>query len=280
MMIQNAPTGEAHFISTMVEHNDLCGQFARGFGNDEFERLEPFEEMVFVISNHDKGWEEANENPSFVSETGLPSGLGTTPASISLGTVNKSPDFNEARHLYCGLLASMHCWGLYNDRYGYSDFRIRPGGSTSVPINKDHETDAKSRLDAELARQERIKAKLALDPKFSVYLDEKHLFQNYKQLQFFDTLALYFNIRHESKRGAEIFTHVPKSNDEDVSVAVTPKGDGVYGFDPFPFQGERLDVACNGRYLSPIESDGAPDDMGAFLRSLPTTSQKFSFVPG
>ena len=49
MMIQNAPEGEAHFISMMAEHNDLCGQFARAFGNEEFQRLEPGVKAAFFV---------------------------------------------------------------------------------------------------------------------------------------------------------------------------------------------------------------------------------------
>jgi hypothetical protein len=280
MMVQSAPEGAARFISTMVEHNDLCGQFARAFGNDDFEPPAPFEEMVFVISHHDRGWAELNENPSLVKETGFPSGLGTTPVSIGLSTNTKSPDYNEARHLYCGLLSSMHSWGLYHERYGYTDFRVRPGGSTSVPVNKEYEAETAAMLDAELARQDRIKATLASDPEFSKWIEESHLFQNYKQLQFCDTLALYFNIRHESERQVEVFSHVPKSADDDVSVTVSPMGNGTYGFDPFPFSGDRLEVACGGRYMKPILDDAEPDDMGALLRSLPAATQTFTFIPG
>lgn len=279
MMVQNAPEGEARFISTMVEHNDLCEQFARAFGNDAFEAPDPFDEMVFVIGNHDKGWAELNQSPGMVGDTGMPTGLGTTPVSIGLSTNSKSPDYNEARHLYCGLLSSMHSWGLFHERYGYSDFRVRPGGSTSVPIAKGLEAETSAMLDGELARQDRIKTELAADPATSSWVEEKHLMQNYKQLQFCDTLALYFNIRHESERGVEVFTHVPKSGDEDVSITVTPQGDGVYGFAPFPFRGDRLDVACGGRYMKPVATRDAPGDMGELLRSLPTTAQKFTFVP-
>ncbi|MEE2969777.1 MAG: DUF3891 family protein [Pseudomonadota bacterium] len=280
MMVQNAPDSEARFVSTMVEHNDLCGQFARAFGNDAFERPEPFEEMIYVISHHDRGWAELNENPATVPETGMPSGLGTTPPSIGLSTNSKSPDYNEAKHLYCGLLSSMHSWGLYHERYGYTDFRVRPGGSTSVPVNRDFAAETDAMLDAELARQDRIKEALSTDPEFSGWIEEKHLFQNYKQLQFCDTLALYFNIRHESEREMEVFTHVPKSKEEDVSITVTPRGDGIYAFDPFPFQGDRLEVACGGRYLKPIAREDTPEDMGALLRSLPTTAQNFTFISG
>ena len=46
MMIQTAPAGEKRFISTMVEHLDLCGQFVLAFGNDDFERPEPYDKVV------------------------------------------------------------------------------------------------------------------------------------------------------------------------------------------------------------------------------------------
>ena len=39
MMIQTAPPGEPHFLCSMREHNALCGQFVRAFGNDELRAL-------------------------------------------------------------------------------------------------------------------------------------------------------------------------------------------------------------------------------------------------
>ena len=57
MMTQTAPDGEPHFVITMAEHTEMCGQLARAFGNDRFERLDPFEELVHVVENHDRGWD-------------------------------------------------------------------------------------------------------------------------------------------------------------------------------------------------------------------------------
>ena len=34
MMTQTAPEGEPHFVITMAEHTEMCGQLARAFGND------------------------------------------------------------------------------------------------------------------------------------------------------------------------------------------------------------------------------------------------------
>jgi hypothetical protein len=279
MMVQSAPPGEARFISTMVEHNDLCGQFARAFGNERFERIEPYDEMLYVVSHHDRGWDERDANPVLDPEAGVPFGIGGGPVPDGLATSRKSPDFNERRHAYCGLLSSMHSWGLYNARYGFSQFSTRKGGSVSIPIKREFETETRAMLDHELARQQRLKAKLAADPATRGWVDEKHLIQNYKQLQFFDTLALYFNLRHESERGEETYVHVPMTADEDTTVTVRPAGGGTYSFDPFPFAGNRLEVFNHGRYMKPVSNGEAPGDLGAALYALPPATQIYTFIP-
>lgn len=280
MMVQSAPAGEPHFISTMVEHNDLCGLFARAFGNDEFERPVPYEEMIYVIGHHDRGWDDTDGSPVLDRKSGLPAGLGATPAEAALRTSQKSPDFNERRHLYCGLLSSMHSWGLYNERYGFSDFRVRRGGSLSVPTNPDYETETRAMLDGEIERQQRLKTVLAADPGTAPWVEEKPLMQNYKLLQFFDTLALYFNIRHSSERGVEVYVHVPRNADEDATVTLTPVGEGIYSLNPFPFAGDRLEAPCHGRYMTPFAESEAPDDIGAALGALATEAQVHCLVAG
>ncbi len=74
--------------------------------------------------------------------------------------------------------------------------------------------------------------------------------------------------------------HVPKSAREDTSVTVKNRGNGVYSFAPFPFKDDRLEVACSGRYVKPLAAGMAPEQVGAALRGLPTTPQKYTFVPG
>ena len=280
MMIQTAPEGEPRFICTMKEHNALCGQFVRAFGNDSFERPEPFDQMVYVVSHHDWGWADADDNPHFDAKNRMPCGLGTGRPPEAIDTNRKSPDFNESYHPYCGLLSSMHSWGLYNARYGFSEFKVRRGGSTSVPVDADIAEETNSMLAHEIERQERLRATLAADPETRGWIDEKHLTQNYKQLQFFDTLALYFNLRHESERGEEIYVHVPKSADEDAAITVRPLGDGVYSLDPFPFAGDRLEVVCHGRYLAPLPQGEEPEDLAAILAGLPAAEQKYTLIPG
>ena len=280
MMIQTAPRGEPHFLCSMREHNALCGQFVRAFGNDEFERCEPHEEMVYVVSHHDYGWDEFDGDPVLDARTGLPCGVGNAPVPGGTDTGRRSADVNEARHLYCGLISSMHSWGLYNARYGFSEFRVRAGGSTSIPVGPGDREEVDRMLSGEIARQERIRETLAADPETAPWVEKAHVVQNYKQLQFFDTLALYFNLRHETDRGVETFTCVPKDAATDAEVTVTPKGEGVYALDPFPFAGTRLETACSGRYLAACDEGAAPDDLAAALADLPTETQTYTLVKG
>lgn len=279
MMIQTSPAGEAHFLSTMAEHNDLCGLFVRAFGNGRFEKPIPWELTVYAIAHHDRGWDEFDARPVLDPKSGLPTGVGGARGPGGAETTRRSPTFNEARHAYCGLLASMHTWGLYHDRYGYSEFRTRKGGAVSIPIGADVATETNAILDGEIRRQERLKAVLAEDPETHGWIAEDRLFANYKLLQFCDTLALYFNLRHAGEREREVFVHVPEAPGRDTAVTVTPLGNGRYGFAPFPFAGERLEVRCAGRYLQPIEAEAAPGDLGALLHGLKTEEQVFTFVP-
>ncbi len=275
MMVQSAPAGEPRFICSMAEHNDLCGSFARAFGNDRFDALDPFEEMVYVVGHHDRGWDGLDAEPVLDAATGMPRGLGTAAVPGSTQTGRASPDFNEKRHAFCGLLASMHYWGLYHARYGYSEFRVRPGGDTSVPV-PDHlaqETDAM--LTDEIARQDRLKAMLAGGAESARWVEEAHLIKCYKQLQFFDTLALYFNLRHPDARGEEIYVHVPMTIEQDTSVKLDRLSLDRYSLDPFPFAGDRLEVTCRGRYIEAVSGEGEPDDLAGMLWQAPTSEQTY-----
>jgi hypothetical protein len=103
--------------------------------------------------------------------------------------------------------------------------------------------------------------------------------QNYKLLQFFDTLALYFNLRHESERAEEAFLHVPKSRTTDTTVTVRPRGGGGYAMNPFPFAGARMEARCKGRYFEAVAPERAPADLAAHLYGRPAAEQVFVFLP-
>ena len=271
MIVQSAPEGQPRFVIKMTEHTAFAGQLARAFGNDRFEPVSPRNEMLYVIDHHDQGWVEWDEAPELHPETRLPYHLIHTPRPITLRTGIGSPDFNERQHPYCGLLSSMHIWGLYNGRYGFSDQVLLSG------IPEEHRAAFDEMLAGQLERQARLKATLAADPKTAAWVEDPHLFQNYKQLQFFDTLALYFHCNHEGERGETHFLHVPMSEDADTTVTIRRLDADTYGFSPFPFGEDGVELSFDGRYLTPFP-EGHEPDLTSVMRETPVEQQAVRFV--
>jgi hypothetical protein len=271
MIIQTAPAGTPRLAIMMYEHTALCGQFAHAFGNAQFEPLSPLELMIYVVSHHDAGWAEFDRNPPTDAKTGLPYNLIETPIDLISVTSRQSPDFNQRQHPFCGLMSSMHSWGLYNGRYGLSKL---------VLIDKIPQQDrpvADRMLAGELERQKRLKEQMAKDPQCSGWLEERKLFQNYKQLQFLDTLALYFNRIHPSERSRQTFENVPLSATTDTTVSIEPRGDGVYALSPYPFASNSAEFAYAGRHLA-ASANGANGSWEKVLKATPTEWESFRLV--
>lgn len=269
MIIQTAPEGHPNFVIEQPDHTRTCGQLARAFGNDRFDAPEPRDLVVYIVEHHDEGWQPVDALREQSPVTGLPHHLTQTPLPYLVRTSKGSPDFNEAHHAYCGLLSSMHTYGLFNGRYGLSDFIF----IDKVPDA--HKTAVQQMLAAELDRQQRLKEALAASPETSAWVTQAALFTNYKLLQFFDTLALYFHMNCPEKRAEAKFLNVPDGRGGDHTLSITPRTDGAYALDPFPFPGAALEISVEGRYLAP-QPPGA--DLSPLFDATPKTTQVYRLV--
>ncbi len=276
MIVQSLPKGQdkgPYFCLKLEEHLQTVGQLSEAFGNDTFAAPEPREEFLYAARWHDKGWKDLDDNPPLNPKSGLPYNLVETPIPVIALTGARSPEYNEAHHAYCGLLDSMHIWGLYNGRYGLSDKVL----IDMVP--DEHRLIADTMLDTERQRQRRLTADLAADKATAGWVEEAQLFNNYKLLQFFDTFALYFNCTHATQRGETVFPNVPRALGDDVAIRVWPEDEETYGVSPYPFREDGLEISYPGRYLTPAEPGEAPD-MAAVMRETPLTRQHARLVAG
>ena len=270
MIVQSAAEGAEQFVITMDQHTALSARFAEHFGNEHFEPVEPRSLMLHVIEHHDAGWRELDALALRDPATGLPYNLVKTPFSHLVETSSASPDFNNGCHPYCGLISSMHSWGLYNGRYGMSDKVLLD----SLADNNRELAD--SMLKGEIERQQRLRTQLESDPETAYLTEEGQLFQNYKQLQFFDTLALYFNCVREGERERASFSHVPLNASKDTEVTIEPLEVGVYALDPYPFDDtEGIELMFSGRYLLPV-SQG--DDVREEMERAPIMTQTIKLL--
>ena len=269
MIVQTAPEGEPHFVILQVDHTRLAGDLARGWGNASFVALEPRDLMEFAVTHHDQGWEALDQRFLQDPDTGLPYHLVKTPLPDLVSTSAGSPDYCEPHHPFCGLISSMHSYGLYNGRYGMTDFLF----IEVIPDELRPQVD--TMLDGELSRQERLKAQLSSDPDTAAWAEEDRLFHNYKLLQFFDTLALYLQCDHPADRVEAEFPNVPRALGDDVTVEVVPLDEATYRLDPFPFGAEPFVVATAGRYM---ESQPPGADLAALFAGLAPDKQTVNLV--
>ena len=275
MIVQNPARGSAsiaaRFVSKNTEHTALCAQLAEAFGNDSFAPLEPRDEMLFLIAHHDQGWAALDAAPEIDEQTGLPYNLVQTPLSDLVNTSRGSPDFNEAHSSWCGLLSSMHTYGLYHGRYGMSDQVVLD------VIPNEARPMVGAMLDNEMNRQARLSDALA-DNKWA---QPPFLMHNYKLLQFFDTAALYFNLSAPGERGESEFTHVPSQLGNDVTVRVREVESGVYAYSPFPFREDGITVYCEGRYLTPDSGQARQElDGNTVMADSKVEQQTFTLIAG
>ena len=265
MIVQNAPEGRPHFVIQMLQHTAFAGALARHFGNDDFAPLDPREPLEFVVSNHDRGWDDLDGRAPQDPASGLPYNLVNTPLDDIVATSAGSPEYNEAHHPLSGLISSMHSYGLYHGRYGLAPDKMF---IDRVPAEMRPAVDAM--LDAEEARQQRLKDALKADPATEAWSADEVVFTAYKQLQFFDTFSLYCHLQPEGARGRASFDHVPASAHADVTIQVEEHPGGRYSLDPYPFDTDPLTVYTEGRYMQPA----APGtDLAEAMASTPVQRQ-------
>jgi hypothetical protein len=269
VIVQTAAADAPHFVVRMADHTAVAGQLAAVFGNETFDPLEPRELMEEVVTHHDAGWSELDARVLQDPATGLPYHLVATPLEEMVRTSALSPDSNEARHPYCGIISSMHSYGLYHGRYGLSDklfIDLLP--DMILP-------DVTEMLAGEERRQKRLTAALAADEDSAGWVTEAALFHNYKALQLFDTLALYLQCEAPGQRGDAEFPNVPRTTDEDVTIRAVEVDADTVRLDPFPFGPDPLDVATEGRYLRP---ERAGTDLIPVFAATPVEHQAVRLV--
>ena len=273
MFIQSAAPGQSVRAVTMYDHGHFSGQIARLFGNKDFEAPEPFEEVVYAISNHDAGWAAFDRDPATDPQSGVPYSVFATPAPLILPTSSASPDFNQRHSAYAGLLSSMHTWGIYNGRYGFSN-----AGRLSRISDADKPA-VEAMLAREIERQKKLKAELSNSLETARWIEEGRLFQNYKLLQFCDLMAIYFNYTHAAARGVQELTHVPMSPSRDVNVTITPRGGSVYALAPYPLVADGIELAFPSRPISPSQHE-REGGWAKTLRETPPTWETIRLVAG
>lgn len=174
MIVRDA--GDGYQIVFQTDHATLSGQLAERWGNERFARPEPFEPMKIAAFRHDDGWSVWERAPRLDDE-GRPQNFLDRDVAVHLHLYRAAIAAVSEEDRYAGLLVSMHGAGLYKGRYA---------GEESPPLTGG--VSAQDLVDEFVREQEAYRDRLAEE----LGLDETRLWTNYRLLQVYDRLSLYF----------------------------------------------------------------------------------------
>ena len=106
--------GNDLLLIRQTDHAVLSGFFARQWGNDLFQRPEPFDSFLTAVTEHDNGWLEWEMAPQLDPKTHLPYSFMSLPTEQHIALYERGIERVVKSDRYAGLLVSMHCQELYD----------------------------------------------------------------------------------------------------------------------------------------------------------------------
>jgi hypothetical protein len=215
--------GDAWQIVLQPDHAVLSAQFAERWGNDRFDRPRPHASVVTATLRHDDGWAVWERAPAI-----LDGDAGPRPRNFLDVDVGAHLAFYRAmiasvreQDDYAGLLVSMHGSGIYTGRY-----------DTNPELKLTFAAQEQAQVDAFVAEQEDAQA--AAVARLGVPDDERWV--NYKLLQVYDRLSLYFCMRDlERGEGASLAPVPLRYGGGETELALEPAGPWSVRLAPYPF---------------------------------------------
>lgn len=247
-MILQKQDGQLMFIR-QTDHALLAGFFARHWGNDIFPRAEPFESFCLAVAEHDNGWSDWELVPELDPATHAPYTFMSLPTPLHMELYHRGIERLVKADHYAGLLASLHCAGLYDRAHA-----TMPGYSAKyVKSNEVHlVNDFVQRL---RLQQLRLKVDLRADPAKKALVDDEAIKLNGMRLHALDRLSLYFCLGTADDTTIDA---VPLRDGEDtVDWHLRRQGGNVATLAPYPFDKDPLEFSILARRVPerPYTSD-------------------------
>lgn len=211
-------------------HAWISGQLARRWGNEEFARPEPFDEVCLGAEQHDVGMAEWDLEPELDPETGWPRNFMAMPLETHIRLWREAPRKALTQSPYAALVISMHGAALYAKR------------DTKEPDPERSEL-VRSFLAEQEAFQRDLLEKLDEDP--------ERARRNQRLVWALDFLSLALLVQWEFDEVRAPTT--PGRPDRDVKIA--PESDGARTVRPWPFDERSIRVRCDGRRLTEKSRD-------------------------
>jgi hypothetical protein len=260
MIVRKQADGQLWLIG-QSEHSRLVGQLGTRWGNARFAAPEPYESVARAATYHDYGWLQYEATPAFDAARRETPNFRELPASVARHEVlEQGFDWVLGSDRYAALIVGMHRTGLTRGRYN----------AIAHPPQKPRQLqpDIEAFIAGAEARQEQAQTAF----------DRKQLRTNYRLLQVWDLLGLYFSCDEPYEDFIEPVPERYEDADGDgVRLTLTPVDARTVRFDPFPFQVNPCRVQLTYRTLPTITYP----DSAAFRRayySAPLGLMEFTLV--
>ncbi|WP_135364226.1 DUF3891 family protein [Halosimplex halophilum] len=243
-----AETAEGYQFVTQPDHAALAGQFADAWGNDDFDRPDPFGSLALAAYAHDTGWRTYDRRPHLAD--GEPVDFREMPAGTWVDLYDEGIEAVAGMDAYAGLLVSMHGAGLRNQRYGLSPAWPETPAAFREFVDREHRRqrrlldalrDGERDGPAPVTAADRDLLRSLHDAKRVPGGYDGRLWADYRRLQAWDALSLSFCIT-DSPPGYGEIDAVPATGGDDATLSVTALDDGTYRVDPYPFETAPLEA--------------------------------------
>lgn len=250
MMVNKMDDGRLLLV-LQVDHSRIAGWFAAHWGNERFEKLQPYRSMVLATQEHDSGWWEWEIRPTLNSEgypldyIGSVGALGAVWLDLYKGIVERVAPVDP----YAAYFISMHGDGLVTKGMGLLEYM--PDWSSIDPRFKAF-VDEQHEIRSDLLQEIRKDASLA------PFATDEYLWKNYRHMEVFDQLAQFVCNRYPFNNLAREKGPTPTLSDlavpvapgeSDTNVKIDVLNESQAMMRPYPFDIDPIPISFQGRVL-------------------------------
>jgi hypothetical protein len=243
-----------------ASHAWLAWQLAEHWGNRRFVRPAPRAEVLAAVLLHDSGWIEFDDDPG-IDGDGRPATFDRMPAAEHLEIWRRSVGRVASSSRYAALLVAAHFTGLAERK-------------AADLLERDDTTGARS-AHAFRAEMERLQASwresLRVDARYQPYLEGTAWDANSLVVEACDRVSVYLCAGLPSP-----FRVVAQSPSAEVeTIGFEAVDESVWRVHPWPLEGERLRLQCEGRRLA-TSRFGSRDELRETLARAPVERVSFT----
>jgi len=217
VIVRKESDGQLTLIG-QTDHSRLVGQMAAHWGNGRFAVPRPYDSVVRAATFHDFGWLRYETSPILLESGDTPE-FRTLPFSQKqLDAYQWCSDWMTDIDPYSGLIVSMHRTGLWRHRYDTITHPDNYARYDRPEVAAYIERDEKRQAEARKA------------------FDSDEVWTNYRLLQVWDLLGLYFCCAEPCDDYIEpVPTAYDTSKRDGIPLKLQALGPRKVRFDPYPF---------------------------------------------